>query len=551
METAFGYQVVAAGVERAGIRTMFGVAGNGSLEIAADFAGRTGCSYVAARHEAAAINMADGYARRGGGMAAVVVTQGPGLTNGVTALATAARHHSPLLVFTGTVPRTSSQWFDQATLADATGVGFADLDGERNWGHAVTLAAAEAASTRRPVVVQVPTSQQRSAFPLGWPRPAGATAAAIPPDDGDVAGAADLLGRSTCPVVLAGRGAVVDSAREPMERLADRVGALLATTLPAKGLFDGSPFDLGIAGSLATPGVRRLLRRADCVVAVGTSLDRRCVGDDASLIPDATVIHCDHAREVLGNGFPGRRVPVHGSASRTVRALLDALPGEPVEPVDGFRNPEVVGELTTLRGTPRFDAVEGDGLDPRVVMCHLDEALPVQRTVVVDGGHFCGFPAMYLRASAPTDFLFTLGFGAIGMAVGTAVGASIAAPGRCTVAIVGDGGLMMSLGDLDTAARYRLPLIVVVLNDNAYGAEVHALRHAGLPSGIAEFDNPSFTGLARALGLSAGRAADLDEIGRLVADAVHRRTPYLIEVPINGDVLASWYAEDIGLAPIG
>ncbi len=129
----------------------------------------------------------------------------------------------------------------------------------------------------------------------------------------------------------------------------------------------------------------------------------------------------------------------------------------------------------------------------------LDESLP-RRILVVDSGHFSGFANVYIHVDEPGDYVFAHDFGAVGLGMGSAIGAAIGRPEDRVVLVIGDGGLMMSLVDLETAARERLSLVVIVFNDGGYGAEAHRLRLAGADPGPALFANPSFEGVARSLG---------------------------------------------------
>ena len=138
-------------------------------------------------------------------------------------------------------------------------------------------------------------------------------------------------------------------------------------------------------------------------------------------------------------------------------------------------------------------------------------------------------------------FIFAIDFGATGLGLATAVGAAIGRSDRTVVAVVGDGGLMMSLPEIDTAVRYRLPMVIVVMNDRAYGSEVHHLRVRGLPDREAYFETPSLAAVAEALGargLTVESEADFEALERALTDL---NGPLLVDASINGDVLADWF----------
>lgn len=151
-------------------------------------------------------------------------------------------------------------------------------------------------------------------------------------------------------------------------------------------------------------------------------------------------------------------------------------------------------------------------LDPRLVMLSLEEVIPKDRTLVVDAGHHMSFSCRYLSVPDPGSFLLPAEGGAIGGSMGVALGAAVGRPDRLTVLEIGDGALMISLGDLDTTVRYQLPTLVLVANDSALGAEVHYLQLHNLPDRIARFVNPSFEAVARGLGADGATVNSLDDI---------------------------------------
>jgi 5-guanidino-2-oxopentanoate decarboxylase len=144
--------------------------------------------------------------------------------------------------------------------------------------------------------------------------------------------------------------------------------------------------------------------------------------------------------------------------------------------------------------------------DPRMIMVALDALLPTSRTVAIDSGHFMGFPSTLLRVPDAAGWVFAQDFQSVGLGLGNAIGAALARPDRTAVLVIGDGGLLMALGELETAVRHHIPLLIVVLNDAAYGAEVHALQVLGLPDAHAHFGDIDFAGLAAALGARSATA---------------------------------------------
>ena len=342
------------------------------------------------------------------------------------------------------------------------------------------------------------------------------------PDPDAVAALAERLRHARRPVLLAGRGAVLAGAGPRLAALGERLGALLATTAPAHGLFAGEPYAVGIAGGFASPPATRLLGEADVVLVAGASLNAWTTCD-GELFAHADVVRID--TDPLAAG-----VTVVGDAGLAADALLEHLPAGPRN--GDWRSAERAAELVAYR---RADALPvpcetDDRLHPGVLWAELERRLPERRCVALDSGHFMAWPAMLAAASEPGAFLFGQAFQAVGLGIARAIGAALARPDRLTVAAVGDGGAMMGLPELDTAARVGVPLLVVVFDDAAYGAEVHDFRPLGVPVDAALFPDRDLAAIARALGCAATtvrRVADLDTVadwcaaphGPLVVDA--------------------------------
>jgi thiamine pyrophosphate-dependent acetolactate synthase large subunit-like protein len=301
------------------------------------------------------------------------------------------------------------------------------------------------------------------------------------------------------------------------------------------GLFAGSPWSVGISGGFASPAAARLISASDLVLAFGASLTRWTTRDGA-LTRGAKVVRVDIEPDALAPVD----MAVIGDAAATARALLDAGAANP-----GVRDEALAAEIAagSWRDDPYEDA-GGDGrMDPRTLSIALDALLPEDRTVAVDSGHFMGFPPMYLRVPDPAGFVFTQAFQSIGLGLASAMGAAIARPDRLTVACLGDGGALMALPELETLARLRLPVLVVIYDDAAYGAEVHHFRPQGHPVELVQFPDTDFAALARAAGargLTATAPEDLDAIEPWLAQ---RDGPLVVDAKITPDFCAEWLEE--------
>ncbi len=537
------YDAVAEVLAQFGVRCCFGLVGSGNFHVTAGLV-RRGCRFVAARHEAGAITMADAYARVTGEVGVCSVHQGPGFTNTLTGLAEAAKSRSAVLVLAADVAAsavTSNFRVDQAQLAAAVGAVPERLHSPRSAVADTARAFWRASVERRPVVLSMPLDVQNAAAPELARAPDPPALRPSRPSEESVREAIRVLGRSSRPLILAGRGALLSGAADALERLSDRLGALLATTAVVNGLFAGNRWSLGIAGGFASPVAARLMREADAVLAFGASLNMWTTRHGTLINPAATVVQVDTEPQAIGLHHPVH-VAVVGDAREAALALLEEADRASLRP-SPWRTPELEREIAQgrWRHVPYEDASDGTVLDPRTLSIALDEILPPERVVATDSGHFMGFPAMYLQVPDARSFVFTQGFQAVGLGLATAVGASVARPDRLVVAALGDGGALMGLSELETVARLGLRMLVVVYNDAAYGAEVHHFRPEGPAAGLVQFPDVDFAALARAAGLRAAtarRVEDLEAVRAWVAEGA--RGGMVVDAKVTPAVVAEW-----------
>lgn len=539
--------VVGATIAATGVTDAFGVVGSGNLVVTNALCSG-GARFHHARHEGGAVCMADGYARVSGRVGVCTVHQGPGLTNAMTGLTEAAKSRTPLLVLAGESPAAdvnNNFRIDQAGLVASVGaaadrVASADTaadDAQRAYQRAVI--------ERRPVVLMLPIDVQAQPPDTTEPRQPPLPALPTPgPSTSAVAAVADLLAGAQRPVILAGRGAVLAQARDALEALADRTGALLATSAPANGLFAGLPYAVGIAGGFASPLAAELLPQADAVLVAGASLNAWTTRHGALLAPGAPVAQIDVEPRAFGR-HARADIAVLGDAAATAR-LVGAELERRGHRATGWRTPELAERLRARRwvNEPFDDASDSDGIDPRTFSIALERALPADKAVAVDSGHFLGYPAMYLSVPDARAWVFPNGFQSVGLGLGTAIGAAVARPDRVTVAAIGDGGAFMALAEIETAVRLAVKLLVAVYDDRAYGAEVHHFAPLGHDVSRVRFPDADLAAIARAAGAQAAvirRPADLDVVAGWLADDVPR--PLVLDAKVNPAVCAEWLAE--------
>ncbi|MET4058748.1 acetolactate synthase-1/2/3 large subunit [Arthrobacter sp. UYP6] len=524
-------------------KVLFGLMGNGNAFFTSNLTAR-GLPYVSARHEAGTVAMADAYYRASGKIAVATVTYGAGFTNALTALTEAAKARTPIVVVVGEAPTSGPRPWDIDQLMVARGLGVRTLTvTTANAARLTEEAFAAAAGERCPVILSIPYDLASETAgpqePAAQSEPAPRTA----PDAAVVERLGALVNRARRPLILAGNGAVISGAEKAIVELGDKIGALFATSVMARNCLE-TPWDLGIAGGFAQDGPLRLMRSADLVVVVGASLNAFQTRYGSLFADDAEVIQVDEMEAAT-----------HEAVTRYVRAdareLVSALSAAVAAVDGGWRtsHPEVVADA--LMPDQPADELAADGrLNPRVVAQQLDSLLPAERTIVQDGGHFCGWIPMYCQAPDPQGLMMVgTAFQSIGLGIPAAVGAAVARPDRITVLIAGDGGALMALADLESAVRAISSGVMVVFNDAAYGAEIHQYAARGLDDTAMQIPEVDFSAIGRAMGAHGVKMRSLADLQMLKEWlAAGAEGLFVLDVAVTQSEVADYMRES--MAPI-
>ena len=511
------FDALARTVAAEGIDTVFALLGDANMNFATRLA-EQGCDFIYVRHEHCAVAAAMAFARKTGDVGVATVTCGPGLTQVLTALPAAVRTHLPLVIIAGEAPLKSgwyNQAIDQAPFIEATGAAYHALHWPERMPTAIRDAFLEARTQRRPVVVGIPFDLQDQAWPgpLTWPEPSKELlpkVSAMPAHSDDVARAAAMIEGAKRIVVMAGMGAVEAGAAAACKVLAERCDALLATTLPARGLFHDDPFSIGIAGGFSSAIARQCFAEADLVVAIGCSLARHN-SDAGKLWPKARVLQIDTNPLTISQGRIAADAHLRADARLGTEALANAV--SPRRP-DWRRDDLAERVRTTPADSAPFDIQPGL-LDPRDVVAALEESLPADWELVNSSGH-CSYFFAQMPSRPQERFLTIREFGAIGNGISFAMGVAAARPDRTTVLFDGDGSLLMHIQELETIRRHGLNILIIVLNDGAYGSEIHKLRAEGLSDDGAVFGRTDLAAIARGFGIGGETVDDLAHLPALI-----------------------------------
>ncbi len=531
-----------------GARRCFGLLGTANFRISHALV-ENGVELISARHEGNAASMADAYAKATQELTLCSVHSGPGLTNALTGIAEAAKSRTPLLVLAGDVPVgavKSNFYFDQAEMAHSVGAAAERVHTPASARDDTLRAVIRALRDRQTVVLSLPTDVQDAAFP-GELSPLALPPAPGPlhPDPASVQRLADAVGRAQRPVVLAGRGAVVSGAEPALLALAERTGALLATSACGHGLFADDPWSVGISGGFSSPAAHELISESDLILAFGASLTQWTTKRGHLIAPGAVVAQVDVETARLGYQMPVQ-LAVHADARTVAEAILAELDARQFGPHTGRRTAETRKRIDegSNHAAPYRDTSSAGFIDPRTLSKAVDAILPNDRVVASDSGHFCGWPPRYLRVPSARASCLSHAFQSVGLGLASAIGLAIANPGALAVLGAGDGGFLMSIADLETAIRLKLRMCILVYNDSSYAAEVHLYRRRGLSTGIVQFPDTDFAAIARGFGARGVTVRTLDDL-EPVRSWVTEGAPgvLIIDAKIDPNLEADWHAE--------
>jgi thiamine pyrophosphate-dependent acetolactate synthase large subunit-like protein len=544
------YQVLVEDIKALGVEQVFGLMSDDTAVFATAL-DNAGIRFYGARHENNAIAMAEGYAYRSGGLGVAVIGRGPATANGLHAATYASRTGSRVLIIYGEAAAPGGavngigpdyKGFNATGVLGAAGIRtfVATSPNTARGALADAVAATQqggAAALLLPVNVQLAAMDTAV---VGAPAVAQRSLSPAVPQPQAIDAAVALMRQSRKPLIVAGLGAHRAGAKAALEQLADRIGALLVTSARGKDLFRGHPCNLGIVGSFSHSAARRMIAEADCVLVFGAGLNLLTMSFGHSL-PKVPLVQVDTDRSHIGRWHP-TDVAVVGDARLAAEALLQAMPaGSNAE--RPFRSDE------TLRFLKEFDiardyqpADTARTVDPRSLGVALEKLLPANRNLVYDAGNFLGI-VPYLSVPGPGHFKMTSDFASIGLGFGAALGVAKAKPDETTILVIGDGGFLMTMGELETVVREDLPLVVVLMNDCAYGAELHFLKMRELPVAKSVFPDVDYAPIAEAFGFQAATIRTLDDLRKMAPLLAKPDGPLFLDCKLNAAVAAPFMSE--------
>jgi acetolactate synthase-1/2/3 large subunit len=537
-----GSKAICDALLRAGIDVVFGLPG--TQNVALYEALRTSSlRTVVATNELSAAMMANGYYRSSGRVAALVTIPGPGFMWALTGLAEASLDSAALVHLVG-LPAASPgaryqlQAIDQIAIARPFVRALHRIDHAAEIADVIRRAHADALEGEPgPVIVHIDRAvlEGRSVAPPNVPE-ASSVARAI--DASQLAEVARALSAGRC-VILAGQGC--SDCSTALVRAAEALSAIVVTTTSGRGVMaEDHPLSLGFeSGGDSADTLNALIAESDTVLAIGCKFSHNGSRGFRLRIPAEKLIHVDTSAEVLGANYPAR-IAVRADAGAFLDALLASI--VPVEG-RGFDAGTVAGfgaraRAATLRDVvePRIHGVASG--TPAEFFATLRKAMPREATLVTDSGLHQSLARRHFRVLHPRGLLTPTNLQSMGFGIGAAIGACIANPGSVVVALIGDGGLLMSGLELAAAVRERLRLVVIVFVDGAYGLiRFQQLSATGQPFAT-EFEPPDVAALAQTVGANHIRLdGDAD---KQLRDAFDHDGVTLVEVAVGDTLPMRW-----------
>jgi acetolactate synthase I/II/III large subunit len=525
-----GSQILIQMLAEHGVTDIFGYPG-GAILPTFDTLYDAGMNFILVRHEQGAGHMADGYARATGKPGICIVTSGPGATNTVTPLATAYMDSIPMIVFSGQV-RTYMIGNDAFQEADVTGIvrpvtkraylvkDVKDLPRIINEAFLI-------ATTGRPgpVLVDLPvdvtTNKVEEAIddtpylPGYRPRVLGHSKM--------TKAAAEMINASKRPVLYVGGGAVLADAWKEVRQLADKANIPCTTTLLGLGAFDErNPRTLHMLGMHGSAYANYAVQDSDCLIAVGARFDDRVTGNLKLFAPKAKIIHVDIDPSSISKNVKVD-IPVVGDARLCLQEIIQHV--QYIERKEWFDQIDL-----WKKSFPFSYRDDSDLAKPQAIIEAINNVTQGKAIFATGVGQHQMWAAQFIRWSQPRSMISSGGLGTMGYGVPAAIGAQVGRPGELVIDIDGDASFIMFPQELVTAAEYKLPVKIAILNNNFQGMvkQWQELFYKGRLS-YTKMHNPDFAKLAEGFGVTGIKCNRKEDIARCVKEMIETPGPVVVD----------------------
>lgn len=536
-----GSEILMQSLEAAGVDTIFGYPGGAIMPVYdALYDHRKTIRHVLVRHEQGAAHAAEGYARMLGKPGVCLATSGPGATNLVTGIADAMMDSVPIVCITGQVfaHLVGTDAFQEADVIGIT-------TPITKWNYQITSAdeiaqviakAFYIASTGRPgpVVIditknaQIETTDYHTVKKVHIPsyKPAKYV------NKSRLKLAATLLNNAQRPMLLIGHGVLIAKAEKHLIALAEKTGIPVAATLHGLSAFPNShKLFVGLVGMHGRYGTNMLTNKADVIVAIGMRFDDRVTGRVADYAKQAKIVHIDIDAAEL-NKIVQSFLPINADAKK---ALLNLIPlikkNNHQQWLSEFRRHD---DIEHEKVTRKELASENNRIKMAQVIHLLSDKTKGKSALVVDVGQHQMIAARYYKYQTPESYITSGGLGTMGFALPAAIGAKIAKPSREIIAVIGDGSFQMTIQELATIAQEKLPLKILVLNNNFLGM-VRQWQEMFFDKrySFVDLKNPDFIQVAKGFYIDGERVEKYSELDKALDRFLQAKNAYLLEVRVE------------------
>jgi len=523
-----GAKMVVEALKREGVDVVFGFPGGAVIDIYDALDQEPSIKHVLVRHEQGATHAADGYARATGRVGVCLVTSGPGATNTVTGIATAYMDSVPIVVFTGQVP---TKLIGNDAFQEVDIVGITRPCTKHNYlvkdvkdlPRILKEAFYIAASGRPgPVLVDLPKDVQNAKAEFNYPEKIKLRSynPVYKPHLKQIEKAYKAIEQSKRPIIYAGGGVIISNAADELRAFAEAINAPVAMTLMGLGGFPGThELSLGMLGMHGTYCANMAMHDTDLIIAVGARFDDRVTGKIDAFAPHAKVIHIDIDPTSIQKNVKVH-IPIVGDCKKALKELLKVIEekGLPKEHwKERFKDWWDQIHAWAQKHPLTYKKEEGV-IKPQYVIEKLYELTKDRKTIVTtEVGQNQMWTAQFYKFDRPRTLITSGGLGTMGYGFPAAIGAQMAFPDHLVVDVAGDGSIQMNIQEMATAMEQRLPIKIIILNNQFLGMVrqwqelFYNRRYAATRFHV----TPDFVKIAEAygaVGLRATRPEEVDEV---------------------------------------
>jgi acetolactate synthase-1/2/3 large subunit len=497
-------------------------------------------THILVRHEQGAIHAAQGYARVTGRVGVVFATSGPGATNLVTGLADALIDSTPLVCITGQVfaHLLGTDAFQETDVINTT-IPVTKWNIQVTEAKDIAPAIAKAfyiAGTGRPgpVVVDITKNAQNEIIDAPQYAKCQSIRTYKPKpvlQQEQVDAAAKLINEAKKPYILAGQGILLSGATDELVAFSEKTGIPVACTLLGLGAIPTDhPNYVGFLGMHGNYGPNINTNQCDLIIAIGMRFDDRVTGNVNKYAKQARVVHVDIDKAEI-NKIIKADVAVHADAKEALQALTKKCKAN--------NHAEWIDSFTKLNAIEYEKVIKEEFNPPGIltmgeVINHLSVLTNGEAIVVTDVGQHQMTTSRYYKYKAPRTNVTSGGAGTMGFALPAAMGAKLGMPEKEVVAVIGDGGYQMTVQELGTIMQYKIPVKILVLNNNFLGMvrQWQQLFHEKRYS-FTEMANPDFIKLAEAYSIPARKVEKREDLKAAIQEMLEAQTPYFLEAVVG------------------